>query len=114
MESKYKKHHAKWVQISTYALLVVMMMGCCASTQNNNGHGSVDGEVLKHMWEVDYVLWSPDCVEKVVIGINGEFPGPSIRGHVGDTLEVHVHNLLPTETLSIHWHGIRQVDFHIC
>ncbi|KAI5059105.1 hypothetical protein GOP47_0025424 [Adiantum capillus-veneris] len=85
------------------------MFWCCASLHIVEGDIH-RGNVLKLMWEVDYVLWSPDCVEKVVIGINGAFPGPTIRGHEGDTLEVHVHNLLPTESVSIHWHGIQQVD----
>eukprot|EP00250_Pteridium_aquilinum_P022341 c25355_g2_i1 orf=80-1891(-) len=111
MKSKCREHHENGMLVISYVLIMVMMHGCCASMHSNHGVGNVHGgEVLKHIWEVEYVLWSPDCVEKVVIGINGQFPGPSIRGHVGDTLEVHVHNLLPTESLSIHWHGIRQIE----
>ncbi|KAF7815515.1 L-ascorbate oxidase-like [Senna tora] len=41
-------------------------------------------------------------------GINGQFPGPTIRAEVGDTLHIAVTNKLFTEGISIHWHGIRQ------
>lgn len=107
MEIKYKKEYVNWMLlIQNYVLVLGTLAKCCASLHGDRA--TVRGEVIKHVWEVDYMLWSPDCVEKVVIGINGEFPGPSIQGRVGDTLEVSVHNLLPTESLSIHWHGIQQ------
>lgn len=68
-------------------------------------------EKARHLkWEVGYVFWSPDCVEDIVIGINGQFPGPTIRAKAGDTIVVEVKNSLPTEGVVIHWHGIRQVQ----
>lgn len=60
-------------------------------------------------WEVEYNHWSPDGVEGVVITINGQFPGPTIRARAGDTLHVELTNHLHTEGVVIHWHGIRQV-----
>lgn len=54
------------------------------------------------------MYWSPDCVEHVVMGINGQFPGPTIRAQAGDTVHVELTNKLPTEGVVIHWHGIRQ------
>ena len=39
-------------------------------------------------------------------GYNGEVPGPTIEGSVGDTLAVRLTNRLPEPT-SIHWHGLR-------
>lgn len=62
-----------------------------------------------YKWEVSYMFWSPDCVESVVIGINGQFPGPPIRARAGETVEVEVTNKLDTEGIVIHWHGITQV-----
>ncbi|XP_020251265.1 L-ascorbate oxidase-like [Asparagus officinalis] len=59
-------------------------------------------------WEVGYLLWSPDCEENVAIGINGQFPGPTIRAKAGDTIAVELKNGLHTEGVVIHWHGIRQ------
>lgn len=60
-------------------------------------------------WEVEYMYWSPDCMEGVVMGINGQFPGPTIRAVAGDTIVVELTNRLHTEGVVIHWHGIRQV-----
>jgi FtsP/CotA-like multicopper oxidase with cupredoxin domain len=34
------------------------------------------------------------------------FPGPMLRGRVGDTLHVKVHNMFDSDTTSIHFHGL--------
>ncbi|MCO5582450.1 hypothetical protein L7F22_036346 [Adiantum nelumboides] len=107
VKSQCKKDHGGGLLLQTYFWLTVTIILCCINVE---GDMNTQENVVKLTWEVDYVLWSPDCVEKVVIGINGVFPGPTIRGHEGDTLEVHVQNLLPSESISIHWHGIHQVD----
>lgn len=54
------------------------------------------------------MFWSPDCVENIVMGINGEFPGPTIRANAGDIVVVELTNKLHTEGVVIHWHGILQ------
>ncbi|XP_039687434.1 L-ascorbate oxidase isoform X3 [Medicago truncatula] len=59
-------------------------------------------------FDVEYIYKKPDCLEHVVMGINGQFPGPTIRAEVGDTLVINVTNKLSTEGTVIHWHGIRQ------
>ncbi|KAM7259721.1 hypothetical protein ACFE04_015462 [Oxalis oulophora] len=69
----------------------------------------VYGAKTRHLkWELGYIFWSPDCVENSGIGINGQFPGPTIRAKAGDTIVVEVTNKLVTEGTVIHWHGIRQ------
>nr|GMD14601.1 L-ascorbate oxidase-like [Ipomoea batatas] len=60
-------------------------------------------------WGVEYMRWSPDGVDGVVLGINGQFPGPTIRARAGDTIAVELTNKLTTEGVVIHWHGIRQI-----
>lgn len=71
---------------------------------------SVWGEKARHFeWEVEYMYGAPDCLENVVMGINGQFPGPTIKARAGDTVVVHLTNKLHTEGVVIHWHGIRQV-----
>ncbi|XP_060216132.1 L-ascorbate oxidase [Lycium barbarum] len=60
-------------------------------------------------WDVEYIHWSPDGEESVVIGINGQFPGPTIRARAGDIIAVELTNKLHTEGVVIHWHGIRQL-----
>ncbi len=39
------------------------------------------------------------------ISINGSIPGPTLYFTIGDTAEVHVHNMMHMEG-SIHWHGL--------
>lgn len=41
-----------------------------------------------------------------VWGYNGQVPGPTLEGRVGDVLEVRFTNRLPEPT-NIHWHGLR-------
>ena len=51
-----------------------------------------------------------DGVLNNAIFVNGQFLGPVIRGNVGDFVIVNVTNLLSIqETLTVHWHGIRQL-----
>ncbi|KAF7815509.1 L-ascorbate oxidase-like [Senna tora] len=67
-----------------------------------------DAKVRHYNFNVEYFFKSVDCVESLVMGINGQFPGPTIRAEVGDTIQVAVTNKLSTEGTAIHWHGIRQ------
>ncbi|KAL2603158.1 hypothetical protein R1flu_003829 [Riccia fluitans] len=69
---------------------------------------SVHGAVKQYDWTIDYAFWSPDCVEKLIIAINGQYPGPTIDATVGDTIVVKIHNKMPTESVVIHWHGMLQ------
>lgn len=41
-----------------------------------------------YKFDVEYIYKKPDCKEHVVMGINGQFPGPTIRAEVGDTLVI--------------------------
>ncbi|XP_073271620.1 L-ascorbate oxidase-like [Primulina huaijiensis] len=70
---------------------------------------SLGGKSRHFRWEVEYMHWSPDGLEGVVMGINGQFPGPTIRARAGDTIHVELTNKLPTEGVVIHWHGIKQL-----
>ncbi|KAJ1378977.1 Multicopper oxidase, type 1 [Sesbania bispinosa] len=70
---------------------------------------SIGATVRHYQFDVEYMIRKPDCLEHVVMGINGQFPGPTIRAEVGDTLDIALTNKLFTEGTVIHWHGIRQV-----
>ena len=39
-------------------------------------------------------------------GYNGQIPGPTLEGRVGDVLEIRFTNRLPQPT-NVHWHGLR-------
>ncbi len=45
---------------------------------------------------------------KAVTGltINGTIPGPVLRFREGDTARIRLHNQLPRESTSLHWHGL--------
>lgn len=55
---------------------------------------------------------SPDGVERDVILVNGQFPGPGIEANWGDILNITVNNEIynPDEGTSLHWHGMLQRD----
>ncbi|KAF8648325.1 hypothetical protein HU200_064906 [Digitaria exilis] len=85
-------------------------MVCCALLAFASPPHCAEAAKARHFkWEISNMFWSPDCEEKVVIGINGQFPGPTIRARAGDTIHVELKNALHTEGVVIHWHGIRQI-----
>ena len=47
-----------------------------------------------------------DGVERPVVTVNRELPGPGIFVCHGDRVEVLVSNQLPAITTSVHWHGM--------
>ncbi|CAI0397290.1 unnamed protein product [Linum tenue] len=71
--------------------------------------GCWGGKTRHFKWDVEYMFRSPDGEENLVMGINGQFPGPTIRARAGDTVHVELTNKLHTEGVVIHWHGIRQL-----
>lgn len=50
---------------------------------------------------------SPNGVEREMIFVNDQFPGPSLIMDEGDDVTIHVTNHLPFNT-SVHFHGIEQ------
>ncbi|KAI4146536.1 MAG: hypothetical protein L6R39_003427, partial [Caloplaca ligustica] len=53
---------------------------------------------------------APDGVNRSVILINNQFPGPTLEANWGDTFQITVHNQItgPEEGTALHWHGILQ------
>ena len=47
-----------------------------------------------------------DCINRLSITINGQFPGPEIRVRPGDILALNVHNGLFYEGATLHLHGL--------
>ncbi|TFK81611.1 multicopper oxidase [Polyporus arcularius HHB13444] len=50
---------------------------------------------------------SPDGVQKRMLVVNGQYPGPTIEANGGDRIVVNVTNKVSNST-SIHWHGLYQ------
>ncbi|KAL8363839.1 hypothetical protein RB601_009546 [Gaeumannomyces tritici] len=70
--------------------------------------GPSTGVVREYWFDVVNSTMAPDGVERTVLSINGTVPGPTIIADWGDTIVVHVRNLLQDNGTSIHFHGIRQ------
>ncbi|KAI0556525.1 ascorbate oxidase, partial [Gracilaria domingensis] len=63
---------------------------------------------INQTWTITYKTVLPDGRKKLVPVVNNQYPGPTLRGKVNDIVEITVINRLPTETTTIHWHGIKQ------
>ncbi|CAN0923212.1 L-ascorbate oxidase [Linum grandiflorum] len=85
----------RWVHVLITVMCLAAVRGCWGKTRH-------------FKWDVEYMFWSPDGQEHTVMGINGQFPGPTIRAKAGDIIHVDLTNKLHTEGVVIHWHGIRQ------
>uniref|UniRef100_A0A7N1A7V7 laccase n=1 Tax=Kalanchoe fedtschenkoi TaxID=63787 RepID=A0A7N1A7V7_KALFE len=48
------------------------------------------------------------CHTKPLLTVNGQYPGPTIAVHEGDSVEIKVTNSISSNT-TLHWHGIRQL-----
>lgn len=64
-------------------------------------------------WNIGWVTAAPDGVYRQVIGINGQWPLPTIEGTVGDTVTIRVTNNLGSQSTGLHFHGINQVDSQV-
>jgi iron transport multicopper oxidase len=65
-------------------------------------------KTVTYDWDVDWVSVSPDGYVRPAVGINGQWPCPSIVADVGDRVVVKLHNSLVNETTAVHFHGIFQ------
>ena len=71
----------------------------------------VYGELIKYSLTLERNLMNLDGYERDGIAVNGEYIGPTIEATVGDQLLITVMNkLFPQEVLSMHWHGIQQLN----
>ncbi|KAI0423363.1 multicopper oxidase [Xylaria grammica] len=62
----------------------------------------------EYVFDISQVLAAPDGVQKPMIVANGQSPGPLIEANTGDTIRIHVNNLMSDWSTTIHWHGIDQ------
>lgn len=61
-------------------------------------------------FDVRYTCGAPDGVRVChVLSINDQYPGPTIKANIGDTLHVNVKNNIQTsDVTTVHWHGLFQ------
>lgn len=65
--------------------------------------------LIEDTWTITEKFVAPDGVTKLLQVVNRQFPGPEIRGRVGDRVRIKVINSLISDTTTIHWHGIKQI-----
>jgi len=68
------------------------------------------GVVRSYNFTIAASTLAPDGVQRAVMLINGQFPGPTIEANWGDTISVTVQNNLNTEGTTLHWHGMLQTQ----
>ncbi|KAL4565918.1 hypothetical protein LXL04_030024 [Taraxacum kok-saghyz] len=61
----------------------------------------------RHKFSVREASYTRLCETKTILTVNGEFPGPTLHVHEGDTIYVKVHNN-GKYNITIHWHGVTQ------
>ncbi|RMX83111.1 hypothetical protein D0869_05552 [Hortaea werneckii] len=62
----------------------------------------------EYNFEITNTTLSPDGIERLVLAVNGQMPGPAITANWGDEIVVHVKNSMQNNGTTIHWHGLRQ------
>ncbi|KAK7339802.1 hypothetical protein VNO77_20487 [Canavalia gladiata] len=68
------------------------------------------GSTTRHYhFQIRYQNVTRLCHTKSMVTVNGQFPGPRIIAREGDRLVVKVTNHVQNN-ISIHWHGIRQLQ----
>jgi len=83
--------------------------GMTANNTNPWGGGSAPdpGVMRSFNFTIKRATGAPDGVQKPMILVNDQFPGPAIEANWGDTIQVTVKNEItdPDEGTHIHWHG---------
>lgn len=72
--------------------------------------GLTSAAVVEYDWDITWVNAAPDGFMRPVIGVNNEWPCPTIRATKGDTIKVNMNNQLGNQTASLHFHGINQIS----
>ncbi|KAG5940061.1 hypothetical protein E4U59_002717 [Claviceps monticola] len=69
----------------------------------------VAAATINHDFNVTWVRANPDnAFERPVIGINGQWPIPTIECNVGDRIVINLNNQLGNQSTSLHFHGLYQ------
>ncbi|WP_411847215.1 multicopper oxidase domain-containing protein [Roseibacillus persicicus] len=68
--------------------------------------GPLAGKIVEYNLTISETTLSPAGKERRALTINDGIPGPTLRFREGDTARITVHNDLPKEETSLHWHGL--------
>ncbi|KAE9983102.1 hypothetical protein BLS_004937 [Venturia inaequalis] len=80
-------------------------------TSNSYEVTPITCNVVYYNFDITGSTFGPDGVERPVMWVNGQMPGPALKASWGDTVVVTVNNKLSNNNgTSIHFHGIRQLN----
>ncbi|KAI7351268.1 laccase-like multicopper oxidase [Hortaea werneckii] len=68
------------------------------------------GKTVTHNLEITNTTLAPDGVSRLVMAVNGQYPGPALTASWGDTMVINVKNSLQHNGTSVHFHGVRQLN----
>ncbi|KAI0385635.1 putative ferroxidase [Hypomontagnella monticulosa] len=69
--------------------------------------GLASAKTVTYNFKIGWVTANPDgAFDRPTIGINGQWPIPTIFADVGDNIVVHATNELGNQTTSLHFHGL--------
>ena len=68
--------------------------------------GAASARLVDYDLTIQESLISPAGKNVTGLTINGTIPGPVLRFREGDTARIRLHNRLPRESTSLHWHGV--------
>ncbi|OMO61344.1 Multicopper oxidase, type 1 [Corchorus capsularis] len=63
--------------------------------------------IARYKFVVQEASYTRLCSMKNILTVNGQFPGPTLHVHKGETIIVDVYNK-GHENITIHWHGVEQ------
>ncbi|KAK9715822.1 hypothetical protein RND81_06G191900 [Saponaria officinalis] len=69
--------------------------------------GNEEGKTHHFNFEIRSAPCRRLCKSKEILTVNGEFPGPTLKIHTGDSMFIRVHNIAKYN-ITLHWHGIKQ------
>ncbi|RDW95275.1 hypothetical protein BP5796_01038 [Coleophoma crateriformis] len=83
------------ISLSFFPILAALLVACAQAA------------TVVYDFNITWVLANPDgLMVRPVIGINGQWPIPTIRATVNDTIIVNVENQLGNQTTTLHFHGL--------
>ncbi|MCJ1352267.1 MAG: ferroxidase fet3 [Icmadophila ericetorum] len=89
--------YSAWTPLWTVTMLLLLLSSWCTA------------KTVTYDFNVTWVTANPDgLMQRKVVGINGQWPLPTIEVDKGDQLIVNMHNGLGDKNATIHFHGMFQ------
>ncbi|CDO95217.1 unnamed protein product [Kluyveromyces dobzhanskii CBS 2104] len=125
--SEYKRYIIPWLILALGALVVFLTRGILYDKKGEVVHLASWRLDTHKNYTIDSAVWrsedearerhyymevsklvevSPDGIKRNLTVINGQYPGPLLEANAGDTLNIHVTNLMKDDSTTIHCHGL--------